>query len=146
MCTLHDFLNSKIRCIHTSTVTGSHSCSGKNYAYASRTSCFRRIHPKISIYSRLSNTMYTTRHTKLRFKIIFEEDSRTAAITYLYYSLSTSRISLDYSNIYIYFLRESSRKLYFKTHQIAQLTRNLGSILQCPYIHRGTKQTIHVHF
>ena len=40
MCSLHDFLSSKIRFIHTSTyVTGSHSCSGKKYAYASRTSC-----------------------------------------------------------------------------------------------------------
>ena len=29
MCTLHDFLCSKVRFIHTSTVTGSHSCSGK---------------------------------------------------------------------------------------------------------------------
>ena len=26
---LHDFLSSKVRFIHTSTVTGSHSCSGK---------------------------------------------------------------------------------------------------------------------
>ena len=29
MCTLHDFLSSKIRFIHTSTVTESHSSSGK---------------------------------------------------------------------------------------------------------------------
>ena len=35
---LHDFLSSKVRFIHTSTVTGLHSCSGINYAYASRTS------------------------------------------------------------------------------------------------------------
>ena len=34
------FLSSKIRFIQTSTVTGSHSCSGRNYAYALRTSCF----------------------------------------------------------------------------------------------------------
>ena len=27
--TIHDFLSSKVRLIHTSTVTGSHSCSGK---------------------------------------------------------------------------------------------------------------------
>ena len=40
MCTLHDYLSSKVRFIHTSTVTGSDSCSGqKKYAYASRTSC-----------------------------------------------------------------------------------------------------------
>ena len=39
MCTLHDFLSSKVRFIHTSTVTGSHSCSGEKYAYGSRTSC-----------------------------------------------------------------------------------------------------------
>ena len=34
------FPSSKVRFIHTSTVTGSHFCSGKNYAYVSRTSCF----------------------------------------------------------------------------------------------------------
>ena len=28
-CTLYDFLSSKVRCIHTSTVTGSHSGSGQ---------------------------------------------------------------------------------------------------------------------
>ena len=39
MFTLHEFLSSKIRFIHTSTVTESHSCSGKNYAYDTRTSC-----------------------------------------------------------------------------------------------------------
>ena len=33
-----------------------------------------------------------------------------------------------YLNNYNIFLRESSRKLYSKTHQIAQVTRNLGSI------------------
>ena len=33
MCTLHDFLSNKIRFIDTSTVSGSHSCSGKKYAY-----------------------------------------------------------------------------------------------------------------
>ena len=36
---LHDFLTSKVRFIHTSTVTGSDSYSGINYAYDSRTSC-----------------------------------------------------------------------------------------------------------
>ena len=40
MCTLHDFYCSKARFIYTSTVTGSLSCSGKNYAYASRTFCY----------------------------------------------------------------------------------------------------------
>ena len=39
MCTLHDFLSSKVKFFYTSTVTGLDSCSGKNYAYASRTSC-----------------------------------------------------------------------------------------------------------
>ena len=40
MCTLDDFLSSKVRFIHTSTVfyTESHSYPGKNYSYASRTS------------------------------------------------------------------------------------------------------------
>ena len=41
-CTLHDFLSSKVRFIHTSIVTGSDSCSIKNYAYASRTSCYMK--------------------------------------------------------------------------------------------------------
>ena len=40
MCALHDFFSGKVRFIYTSTVTRSHSCYGKNYAYASRTSCF----------------------------------------------------------------------------------------------------------
>ena len=30
MCTQHDFHCSKTNCVHTSTVTGSQSCSGKN--------------------------------------------------------------------------------------------------------------------
>ena len=38
MCTLHDYLSSKVRFIHTSTVTGSNSCYAY-YAYASCTSC-----------------------------------------------------------------------------------------------------------
>ena len=36
MCTLHDFLNNKIRFVYTSTVTGSHSCSGKKIIRAPR--------------------------------------------------------------------------------------------------------------
>ena len=41
-CHVHttDFLSIKVKFIHTSTVTRSHSCYGKNYAYASRTFCF----------------------------------------------------------------------------------------------------------
>ena len=39
MCTLHDFFSSKVKFIYTSTVTRSHSCYGKKYAYASRKSC-----------------------------------------------------------------------------------------------------------
>ena len=34
------FFSSKVKFIYTSTVTRSHSCYGKNYAYASRTSCY----------------------------------------------------------------------------------------------------------
>ena len=40
MRTLHDFSSGKVRFIYTSTVTRSHSCYGKKYAYASRTSCY----------------------------------------------------------------------------------------------------------
>ena len=39
MCTLHDFVSSKVKFMHKSTVTRSHSCSEKVYAYASRTFC-----------------------------------------------------------------------------------------------------------
>ena len=39
MCTPHDFLSGKVRFKHTSTVTKSHSCSEKKYAYALRASC-----------------------------------------------------------------------------------------------------------
>ena len=35
--------SSKVRFMHTSTATRSHSCSEKNYAYASRTSCFLMV-------------------------------------------------------------------------------------------------------
>ena len=40
MCTLQDFFSGKVRFIYRSTVTRKHSCYGKNYAYASRTSCY----------------------------------------------------------------------------------------------------------
>ena len=40
MCTLQKFPQlSRVSFIYTCTVTGSDSCSGKNYAYASGTSC-----------------------------------------------------------------------------------------------------------
>ena len=39
MCTLHNFFSNKDRFIHTSTVTISHSCSGKN----TRTSCVHLV-------------------------------------------------------------------------------------------------------
>ena len=39
MCRLHDFFSGKVRFIYTSTVTRSHSYYGKNYSYASPTSC-----------------------------------------------------------------------------------------------------------
>ena len=50
MCTLHDFLSRKARFIHKSTVTGSDSCSGKKYAYASRTSCLNK-HYETSVFT-----------------------------------------------------------------------------------------------
>ena len=67
--------------------------------------------------------MYTPRRTKLQFEIICEEDPvpRASAQQYHIYIIQ----------IFIYiFLRESSRKMCSKTHQIAQLTINLGSMLQ----------------
>ena len=39
---VHDFLRIKVRFIHTSTVTGSHSCFRKKYAYASHRSCYNK--------------------------------------------------------------------------------------------------------
>ena len=63
--------------------------------------------------------MYTPRRTKLQFKIIFEEDPVYRGQQYHIYIIQ----------IFIYiFLRESSRKMCSKTHQISQLTKNLGSI------------------
>ena len=51
---------------------------------------------------------------------------------------------LCYLNNYNIFLKESSRKLYSKTHQIAQVTRNLASmrqniIEQCPHFMTTTQ-------
>ena len=76
--------------------------------------------------SNLYHIMYTPRRTKLQFKIIFEEDPLLIACAQQYH--------IHIIQIFIYiFLRESSRKMCSKTHQIAQLTRNLGSMLQYPY-------------
>ena len=56
MCTLHDFSSGKVRFIYTSTVTRSHSCYGKNYAYASRTSCYNK---KSTLAENILYLMYT---------------------------------------------------------------------------------------
>ena len=40
MCTLDDFFSGKVRFYYMSTVTRSHSCYKKNYAYVLRTSCY----------------------------------------------------------------------------------------------------------
>ena len=69
--------------------------------------------------------MYTPRRTELQFKIIFEEDPVPIA--------SSQQYHIYIIQIFIYvFLRERSRKMCSKTYQIAQLTRNLGSMLQYP--------------
>ena len=69
--------------------------------------------------------MYTPRRIKLQFKIIFEEDPVPIA--------SAQQYHIYIFQIFIYiFLRERSRKIFSQTHQIAQLTRNLGSMLQYP--------------
>ena len=47
MCTLHNFSSDNARCIHTSTVTILHSCSGNKYAYALRAS---RFYIKIHVF------------------------------------------------------------------------------------------------
>ena len=62
--------------------------------------------------------VYTLRRTKLQFKIIFEEDPVPIASAQQY--------------IYIYFLKKNITEMGSKTHQIAQLARNLGSMLQYP--------------
>ena len=69
--------------------------------------------------------MYTPRRTNLKFKILFEEDPVTIAI------VRSNNISILFKFIYT-FLRESSRKMCYKIHQVAQLTRNLGGMLQYP--------------
>ena len=76
-----------------------------------------------------SFTIYTRpRRTKLQFKIIFEEDPvRSVPIA------SAQQYHIYIIQIFIYiFLRERSREMCSKTQQIAQLTRNLGSMLQYP--------------
>ena len=78
--------------------------------------------------TKLYHGIYTQRRTKLQFKIIFEEDP----------VLSVPIVSAQQYHIYIIqifisiFLRERLRKMCSKTHQIAQLTRNLRSMLQYP--------------
>ena len=69
--------------------------------------------------------MYTPRGTKLQFKIIFKEDPIPIA------SVQQYHIYIIQIFIYIFF-RKISRKMCFKTHQLAQLTRNLGNMLQNP--------------
>ena len=70
-------------------------------------------------------TIYTPRRTKLQFKIIFEEDPvRFLPIA----SAQQYHIYIIFKYLLYIFLRERSRKVCCKTHQIAQLTRNLGSI------------------
>ena len=56
------FFSSKVKFIYTSTVTRSHSCYGKNYAYASRTSCFKcyNICDMSCIYGRYKNLILFT--------------------------------------------------------------------------------------
>ena len=67
--------------------------------------------------------MYTPKRTKLQFKIIFEDDPVAIA--------SAQQYHIYIIQIFIYiFLRESSQKMCSKTQQIAQLTRNLGSMLR----------------
>ena len=67
--------------------------------------------------------MYTPRRTNLKFKILFEEDPVPIA--------SVQHLHNYIIQIYI-FLSETSRKMFSKTHQVAQLTRNQGSMLQYP--------------
>ena len=45
MCTLHNFLSSKVWFMHTSTVSRLHSYFEKKYAYASRASCYTSTMP-----------------------------------------------------------------------------------------------------
>ena len=69
--------------------------------------------------------MYTPRRTKLQFKMLFEEDPVPIP--------RAQQCHIYIIQIFIYiFLRERSQKMCSKTHQIAQLTRNLGSMLQYP--------------
>ena len=59
MSILHNFSSNKDRCIHTSTVTILHYCSGKKYVYAlMRASCF---YIKINILEHFFKIKYTTK-------------------------------------------------------------------------------------
>ena len=70
--------------------------------------------------------MYTPiRRTNLKYKILFE-DRGPMCVTCTIYSYSIVRsnnISILFKFIYI-FLRESSRKMCSKTHQVSQSTTN----------------------
>ena len=55
MCTLHDFLCSKIRYIQASTVNGLHSCSGKN---TMRTPCVHLVLQFSITYIFIDNVLY----------------------------------------------------------------------------------------
>ena len=67
MCTLHDFLRSKVRFIHTSTVTGSDSCSQKKMrvllVYILLCFCFDQVMvSNISMFNLSSVSDYTYIH------------------------------------------------------------------------------------
>ena len=95
MCTLHDFLSSKVRFTDTSTVTGSHSCSEKNYAYASCTSCFciGRIYSWSKNSTKMNNINYITLIHNIQRDIVgkanqFKQNSLFINLFCLQYQLS----------------------------------------------------------
>ena len=90
MCTPHNFLCSKVRFIHTNTVTGSYSCSKKNYAYASRTSCCICIDSNTNELKQCLNMRFCKKTSKYRVNFLFH-------ILYVLYSTNIKTLSNGFS-------------------------------------------------
>ena len=104
MCTLYDFLSSKVRFIHASTVTRSHSCYGKNYAYASRTSCLTL--KRCVIFKLIDLSVYSV-------YLIFSNRTFFFVFYLIYYKLYTCTLLLSMSIMHNYAEVHNHNSNYF---------------------------------